>query len=181
MKDFYYLNSPAGHELEITAKQREAIVSAMARGQKNILLNGNPLSLSGVSIFEEPKARKGMWFCRFRQWHGDGENCGCHENHRIDNPQEDNLLPSGKICKAKRSIHLEVAKRIKRDNPTNWMFPMHDKDARNFYRLEILEENDGEWCDFIAGTCVCHDEKVQTGTKWNEVFPDALNTLKEEA
>lgn len=83
-------------------------------------------------------------------------------------------------CRGVRSIQLEISMRIKRENSKAWAKPMRDKEVRNFYRHEILEENDGEWCDFIAGTCVCHKPQPVQGTKWDDVFPDMLNTLKEE-
>lgn len=91
-------------------------------------------------------------------------------------------LPQGKRCHGTRSIQLEISKRIKADYGKEWPKPMKDKAFREVYRHEIHDEDNSKWCDFIAGTCVCHDAPDSgKATTWRDVFPGSLETLKGEA
>jgi hypothetical protein len=74
----------------------------------------------------------------------------------------------GRSCFGRKSIQLEISKRIKLEAGRDWLEPMRDKDIRNTVRLEILDDGE-EWCDEVAGTCVC-DKINSTITKWSDVF-----------
>lgn len=86
-----------------------------------------------------------------------------------------------KKCRGTRSIQLEISKRIKREYGKDWPQPMKDKTLREVYRHEIHDEDDSKWCDYLAGTCVCHDKGSTSGNAWDEVFPGSLNTMRGEA
>lgn len=86
-----------------------------------------------------------------------------------------------KKCKGVRSIQLEISKRMKREHGKDWPKAFRDRTLREVYRLEILDENTGAWCDSWGGTCVCHDANAKKGGTWDDIFPGSLETLKGEA
>lgn len=100
---------------------------------------------------------------------------------RQDVAKDSRQLAQGQRCKGTRSIQLEISKRIKREYGKEWPQPMKDSTLRNVYRLEIHDEDDSKWCDYLAGTCACYDKADTTGTSWRDVFPGALETIREEA
>lgn len=155
MNKTYFLNSPSGHEVQIDETQCKEIAKAIEAGKQVILLNGNPLNLAGVSIFDEPKPRKGMWFCKFGQWHANEDSCGCYESRQ---KQVEEVFGAKKLttaqeqCRGQYSIHLDLIqiaiaeKRIKDlKRGTSWR-----KET-----LAKLRTTRKDWCDSTFGKCFC--------------------------
>src|SRR6188768_3646277 len=90
----FFLSTPSGHEIAISATQKAAIETAMQAGTKTLKLNGNLLTLSGVSIFDHPKPRAGFYFCQYENWHQDNATCGCYEQLQ----QQKNSQPTKTIA-----------------------------------------------------------------------------------
>lgn len=76
-------------------------------------------------------------------------------------------------CVGKKSIQAEIMFEIYRDNPKTWREKVGDKRLREDIRKRLWTESD-DWCDSVAGTCVCKLHKVkahplETMRFWNEL------------
>ena len=74
--------------------------------------------------------------------------------HFVDPWADESRMIGGKKCNSTRSIQSEINNIIKSEAGREWAKAIRDKDERNRIR-ETLREKDTEWCDYIAGTCVC--------------------------
>jgi hypothetical protein len=85
--------------------------------------------------------------------------------------------PEKARCRGKRSIQLEIMKIIKQKYPTEWPKYIRDKAYKEKLRVWLRENRKGEWCDYIAGTCVCTADFVPDPVAIKEamsVFPNAV-------
>lgn len=165
MNGTYFINTPSGHEIEVNEEQREAVKRAITKGLKHIMLNGNPLNLSGISIFTEPKPRKGQWFCGFNQWHMDGDACGCYENQARATVMEifspDRQIEAKNRCRGQYSIQLEI-NNIAKAEGKGWGKLITDKRWREKTRQKLLKTGTDQWCDYKSGECACEDSYLST-------------------
>lgn len=162
MNGIYYLNLPSGHEIELTEQQRELIKKALSVGRKTIMLNGNPISLSGISIVDEPRPRKGQWHCSYGNWHMDADTCGCYElrqKHDIEEIFTTNQLEAGNRCRGQYSIQNAINK-IAMGQGSKWGKLIGNKKWRAEQYKQLLALPDRKWCDYKTGTCNCDAEFV---------------------
>lgn len=74
---------------------------------------------------------------------------------------------------------------IKKKYPTEWPKYIRDTNYKEKLRLWLHEKSGDEWCDAVAGTCVCTSDYVPDPDRLKtalELFPGAevLGTLKKE-
>lgn len=70
-------------------------------------------------------------------------------------PDTRTKLLDDKRCRGERSIQREISKLIVKKYPTEWPTYIRDKAYKEKLRTWLHENREGEWCDYVAGTCVC--------------------------
>lgn len=158
MKDAYFVVTKSGHEVEISTEQKTKIQSAITRGQKHITVNGNLMSTVDVAgIYDEPKPRKGQWYCSYGQWHLDSDTCGCYETRRniVETANELFKIKAGPKCHATNSIQKKINEVIKTNYPHDWSKRIQDLKFRESVRKRLKVKQSSRWCDYKSGECVC--------------------------
>ncbi len=84
-------------------------------------------------------------------------------------------------CWGTKPIQLEVAARIRKEFPNDWIKAIRDKDLKETTRLEIYDDYGGDWCDSVKGTCVCGEWRPDKPNatnlgKLNAMFPNIKGT-----
>lgn len=64
-------------------------------------------------------------------------------------------LGAGNRCRGKKSIQLEIMKLIRKKYPKDWPKYFRDREYKEKLRLWLHEKQGDDWCDSVAGTCVC--------------------------
>lgn len=69
----------------------------------------------------------------------------------------------GSGCTSTRSIQNEINQIIKDQHPQTWAKKIRDSKVRESIR-KTLRENDPNWCDYKAGTCMCNTSQLTMAT-----------------
>ncbi len=155
----YFLLTKSGHEIELTDDQRRRVEQAITARKRHIAISSNLLSIVDIAgVYDQPKPRKGQWYCQYDQWHNDGDPCGCYELHVKPSVQAvfwpDKQLQASKPCRGQFSIQKEINDLAKKY--PDWAKRINDKNWREAAYQKLLT-TDKQWCDYKTNTCSCNN------------------------
>lgn len=176
----YFLTTKSGHEIKITDEQKAKVEEAVRMNRKHISVNDNLMSIIDISgIYDEPKPRRGQFFCSHENWHLDGDICYCAKykaereafQNEIKDPSRLLAVDQTPRCRGQHSIQANITKIIMDKYGKEWKDYIRNEEVREEIRMLLHEHTQKKWCDFKAETCFCSSEPdAPQDISWRELF-----------